>query len=91
MTYKAAVTGLNLGGGKAVIIGDSSIQKNELLFRTFGKFVEGLGGRFIAAETLVLMYSIWNMFAWKHVMLLEFRRHSAVLAIRHQSARTEYL
>lgn len=50
MTYKAAIAGLNLGGGKAVIIGDSSTQKNELLFRTFGKFVNGLGGRYITAE-----------------------------------------
>jgi leucine dehydrogenase len=50
MTYKAAVAGLNLGGGKAVIFGDSSTQKNELLFRTFGKFVDGLGGRYITAE-----------------------------------------
>jgi len=50
MTYKAAVSGLNLGGGKAVIIGDSSTQKNELLFRTFGKFIEGLAGRYITAE-----------------------------------------
>ncbi len=50
MTYKAAVAGLNLGGGKAVILGDSSKDKNELLFRTFGKFVNGLGGRYITAE-----------------------------------------
>jgi leucine dehydrogenase len=50
MTYKAAVSGLNLGGGKAVIIGDSASQKNELLFRTFGKFIEGLAGRYITAE-----------------------------------------
>jgi leucine dehydrogenase len=50
MTYKAAVAGLNLGGGKAVIIGDSATQKNELLFRTFGKFIDGLGGRYITAE-----------------------------------------
>ncbi|HSD63037.1 MAG TPA: Glu/Leu/Phe/Val dehydrogenase [Ignavibacteriaceae bacterium] len=50
MTYKAAVSGLNLGGGKAVIIGDSATQKNELLFRSFGKFVEGLAGRYITAE-----------------------------------------
>lgn len=50
MTYKAAIAGLNLGGGKAVIIGDSSTQKNELLFRTFGKFVDSLCGRYIAAE-----------------------------------------
>ncbi len=50
MTYKAAISGLNLGGGKAVIIGDSATQKNELLFRTFGKFIEGLAGRYITAE-----------------------------------------
>lgn len=50
MTYKAAISGLNLGGGKAVIIGDSATQKDELLFRTFGKFVEGLAGRYITAE-----------------------------------------
>ena len=50
MTYKAAVAGLNLGGGKAVIIGDSSKDKTEGLFRTFGRFVEGLGGRYITAE-----------------------------------------
>jgi leucine dehydrogenase len=50
MTYKAAISGLNLGGGKAVIIGDSATQKNELLLRTFGKFVEGLAGRYITAE-----------------------------------------
>ncbi len=50
MTYKSAIAGLNFGGGKAVIIGDSAINKSELLFRTFGKFVDGLAGRFIAAE-----------------------------------------
>lgn len=50
MTYKAAVAGLNLGGGKAVIIGDSKTQKSEVLFRTFGKFVDGLAGRYITAE-----------------------------------------
>lgn len=50
MTYKAAVAGLNLGGGQAVIIGNSETDKNELLFRTFGKFIAGLGGRYITAE-----------------------------------------
>ncbi|MGD8778403.1 MAG: Glu/Leu/Phe/Val dehydrogenase [Ignavibacteria bacterium] len=50
MTFKAAAAGLNFGGGKAVIIGDSDTQKSELLFRTFGKFIDGLGGRYIAAE-----------------------------------------
>ncbi len=50
MTYKAAITGLNLGGGKAVIIGDSYTQKNEALFRMFGKYVNSLGGKYITAE-----------------------------------------
>jgi leucine dehydrogenase len=50
MTYKAAVAGLNVGGGKAVIIGDSRTQKSEVLFRTYGRFLEGLGGRYITAE-----------------------------------------
>lgn len=50
MTYKAAVAGLNLGGGKAVIIGDPKKNKNEILFRAFGRFVQGLGGRYITAE-----------------------------------------
>ncbi|HEV7164162.1 MAG TPA: Glu/Leu/Phe/Val dehydrogenase dimerization domain-containing protein [Gammaproteobacteria bacterium] len=49
MTYKAAVSGLNLGGGKAVIIGDPS-QKSEALFRALGRFVQSLGGRYITAE-----------------------------------------
>src|SRR6185436_14041285 len=50
MTYKAAVAGLNLGGGKAVIIGDPNKDKNENLFRAYGRFVEGLAGRYITAE-----------------------------------------
>jgi leucine dehydrogenase len=51
MTYKAAVAGLDLGGGKAVIIGDPSI-KNEALFRAFGRHVASLGGRYITAEDM---------------------------------------
>lgn len=51
MTYKAAVAGLDLGGGKAVIIGDSSI-KSEALFRAFGRHVQSLGGRYITAEDM---------------------------------------
>jgi len=51
MTYKAAISGLNLGGGKAVIIGDSKALSNrEPLFRSYGKFINGLGGRYITAE-----------------------------------------
>ncbi|MEJ2535064.1 MAG: Glu/Leu/Phe/Val dehydrogenase dimerization domain-containing protein [Gammaproteobacteria bacterium] len=50
MTYKAAVSGLNLGGGKAVIIGDPRKHKSEALFRAFGKFIDTLHGRYITAE-----------------------------------------
>lgn len=50
MTYKAAAAGLNLGGGKAVIIGDSKTQKSEGLFRAFGQFVNSLNGKYITAE-----------------------------------------
>jgi leucine dehydrogenase len=50
MTYKAAVSGLNLGGGKAVIIGDPRQHKSEALFRAFGKFIDTLNGRYITAE-----------------------------------------
>ncbi|MHB1652215.1 MAG: Leu/Phe/Val dehydrogenase [Desulfitobacteriaceae bacterium] len=50
MTYKNAAAGLNLGGGKAVIIGDSRTQKSEELFRAFGRYVQSLNGRYITAE-----------------------------------------
>jgi leucine dehydrogenase len=50
MTYKAATAGLNLGGGKAVIIGDPKTQKSEGLFRAFGAFVNSLNGKYITAE-----------------------------------------
>jgi len=50
MTYKAAVAGLNLGGGKSVIIGDPSKDKSEALFRALGRFVDSLNGRYITAE-----------------------------------------
>jgi leucine dehydrogenase len=50
MTYKNAVAGLNLGGGKSVIIGDNKTADREMLFRAHGRFVESLGGRYITAE-----------------------------------------
>lgn len=50
MTYKAAAAGLDLGGGKAVIIGDPRRIKSEELLRAYGRFVETLGGRYITAE-----------------------------------------
>jgi leucine dehydrogenase len=50
MTYKAAATGLNLGGAKAVILGDSKRDKSEELLRSFGRYVDSLGGLYITAE-----------------------------------------
>ncbi|HEX8717070.1 MAG TPA: Glu/Leu/Phe/Val dehydrogenase [Gemmatimonadaceae bacterium] len=50
MTYKNAVAGLNLGGGKSVIIGDNRTPNREMIFRAHGRFVEGLGGRYVTAE-----------------------------------------
>jgi leucine dehydrogenase len=50
MTYKNAVAGLNLGGGKSVIIGDNKTLDREMIFRAHGRFVEILGGRYITAE-----------------------------------------
>src|SRR5580692_1545984 len=50
MTYKNAVAGLNLGGGKSVIIGDNRAANREMIFRAHGRFVESLGGRYVTAE-----------------------------------------
>ncbi len=54
MTYKAAAAGLNIGGGKAVIIGNPAKLKNEALLRRFGKFVNSLGGKYITAEDVAM-------------------------------------
>ena len=50
MTYKNAVAGLNLGGGKSVIIGDNKTKNREMVFRAHGRFVDSLGGRYVTAE-----------------------------------------
>lgn len=50
MTYKNAAAGLNLGGGKTVIIGDPFKDKNDEMFRALGRFIQGLNGRYITAE-----------------------------------------
>ena len=50
MSYKNAVAGLNLGGGKAVIMGDNRTATREMIFRAHGRFVESLGGRYVTAE-----------------------------------------
>ena len=50
MTLKAAISGLELGGGKAVIMGNSKTEKTEALMRKFGQYVDSLGGKYITAE-----------------------------------------
>lgn len=50
MTYKAAISGINLGGGKAVILGDPYKDKSEAMWRKYGRFVDSLGGKYITAE-----------------------------------------
>ena len=50
MTYKSAITGLNLGGGKAVIIGDAKTDKTPEMITRFGQFVDSLSGKYITAE-----------------------------------------
>jgi leucine dehydrogenase len=52
MTYKSAVAGINLGGGKSVIVGDNRRQDREALFRAHGRFIETLNGRYITAEDI---------------------------------------
>jgi valine dehydrogenase (NAD+) len=49
MSYKNSLAGLDLGGGKAVIIGDPRTDKSEALLRAYGRFVESLGGRYLTA------------------------------------------
>jgi glutamate dehydrogenase/leucine dehydrogenase len=50
MTYKSAAAGLDLGGGKAVILGDPATTRTEALLRVYGRFVDALGGRYVTAE-----------------------------------------
>ena len=50
MTFKASISGLNLGGGKAVIIGDASKIKTKDLIKKFGEYVDSLGGKYITAK-----------------------------------------
>src|SRR3954471_14810439 len=50
MTYKSAAAGLDLGGGKAVVMGNPSTDKTEALMRAYARYVDALGGRYITAE-----------------------------------------
>ena len=63
MTYKAAIAGLPLGGGKSVILGDPEQLKSESFFRAFGRFVNSLGGRYITAEDVNIRVEDMNQVA----------------------------
>ena len=52
MTYKSAIAGLKLGGGKSVILGNSKTDKTDDLLEKFGEFIDSLGGRYITAEDM---------------------------------------
>lgn len=69
MTYKNSISGLNLGGGKAVIIGDARSMKSEALFRRFGKFVNSLAGKYITAEDVGInpQDMVWVNMETEHV------------------------
>jgi len=70
MTYKAAVANINLGGGKSVIIGDPKKIASEGLFRSFGRFVNSLGGRYITAEDVgtCVDHMEWIRYETKYVV-----------------------
>ena len=70
MTYKNAISNLALGGGKAVIIGDSKTMKSEALFRRFGRFVNSLAGNYITAEDVGISPSdmVWVSKETNHVV-----------------------
>ncbi len=70
MTYKSAVSGLNFGGAKAVIIGDPSKLSSELLFRTYGRFVQTLNGRYITCEDVGTNPDVmeWIRIETRHVL-----------------------
>ena len=70
MTYKASITGLNLGGGKAVIIGNSKNKTPEMM-KSFGKFVESLNGKYITAEDVGMTTDDMELFIKKQIMSLE--------------------
>ena len=52
MTYKAAISGVDLGGGKSVVIGDSRTSKNPAMLRALGRFIERMGGEYIAGQDI---------------------------------------
>ena len=60
MTYKSAIAGLKLGGGKSVILGNSKTDKTDDLLEKFGEFIDSLSGRYITAEDMGMNVEIWR-------------------------------
>jgi leucine dehydrogenase len=75
MSYKNALAGLKMGGGKSVIIGNSKTMKSEKLFNAFGRFINDLGGKYISAEDVGITPKDMGMMHQKtpHVVGLEGR------------------
>ena len=69
MTFKSAISGINLGGGKAVIIDHAGAKKDEAFWRRYGKFVNNLGGKYITAEDVGTntQFMEWVSMETKHV------------------------
>ena len=88
MTYKNAVAGLNIGGGKAVIIGDPAKDKSEALFRAFGRFVNSLNGRYITAEDVGIDVNDMEWVYRETEFVTGVHRCMAAPAIRRRSPRT---
>lgn len=76
MTYKSAAAGLDLGGGKAVVIGDPATMKTERLLRAYGDVVDSLGGRYVTAEDVGTTMD-------DMVVILRATRHVAGLPSAH--------
>ena len=60
MTFKSVLAGLNIGEGKALIIGDAKTQKSEIFVRRFGKFINSLNGKYYTAEDVISAQEILN-------------------------------
>jgi len=79
-SYKAALAGLDLGGGKAVIIGDPAQHKNEALLRAYGRFVQSLGGRYYTACDVGTYVADMDVIAKETDSLPHFTRAQAWMA-----------
>ena len=85
MTYKAAAAGLNLGGGKAVIIADPRTDKSEALFRAFGRFVNRLNGLFYTGEDVGTDVGTSKRSQERQRMSVDSRASAAAEETRHPS------